>query len=611
VATGPEKVNATVGETLDMAGKTPGRKANPAPQSVLDSPAFPEANTGPASTGPTETGPTETGPTETGPASAAAVTNTPGAHCGAAMMHLLRDYGVDTVFGIPGVHTLELYRGIADADLRHITPRNELGGAFMADGYARATGRPGVCTLITGPGLTYATTAIAQAYSDSIPMLVLTAVNARRHLNMGRGKLHEIPDQRAVSAPMTAWSHTLVDPDDMPLVVARAFASFATQRPRPIHIEVPIDVMPMPVGAPRTPRPLPLIPAPHPDRIAEAVALLAAAEAPTIIVGGGAWQAGAEITALADRIGAAVTSTVAGKGIVSESHPLSAGMCLSDRAVDARLAATDVALIIGSELSDADIWIEGPLPLPAKTIRIDIDPEELQADYPVAVPILGDAALAVAAIRAGLGPAPASVDAVRAQSAAWARSMRAHLRDTRGLRATHMAVLDTVRAALPADAIVFNDMTQIAYSGHDLFTTEDPRLWNHPCGFGTLGYAVPAAIGAKIGCPDRPVAALVGDGGFQFTSQELATAVENRLSLPILIWNNDAYGEIRQGLSERRIPPIGVTLENPDFTTLAATYGARSNRPTTHAALKASIEVALEAPVPTVIVIDEARFAHG
>ncbi|MCR9255524.1 MAG: 5-guanidino-2-oxopentanoate decarboxylase [Alphaproteobacteria bacterium] len=576
-----------------MAGKPRGRKPKPAPKSVIETAAATLPLAGAAT------------------AEKPLLDNLPDDHCGAALMHLLRGYGVDTVFGIPGVHTLELYRGIADADLRHITPRNELGAAFMADGYARATGRPGVCTLITGPGLTYAATAIAEAYSDSIPMLVITAVNARRHLNMGRGKLHEMTDQRAFSAPMTGWSHTLHDPDDMPLVIARAFAKFATERPRPIHIEVPIDVMPLPVQAPRQSRPLPKIPAPHPDRIAEAAAVLAEARDPTIILGGGAWQAGAAITALAERLGAVVMSTVAGKGIVPESHPLSAGMCLSDRAVDGRLVNTDVALVIGSELSDADIWIEGPLPLPERTVRIDIDADELQGDYPVMVPVLGDAGLSVDALLERLGPPPAEIAATAGRARAWAAEMKAKLRATDGLKTVHRDVLDTIRQALPDDAMVFNDMTQIAYAGHDLFPVDGPRLWNHPCGFGTLGYAVPAAIGAKIGCPDRVVTALVGDGGLQFTSQELATAVENGLSLPIFVWNNNAYGEIRLGLEDRNIPPIGVNLENPDFIKLAAAYGARANAPTTHAALSASIEVALTQPVPTLIIIDEDKFKPG
>ena len=523
-------------------------------------------------------------------------------------MALLKDYGVDTVFGIPGVHTVEMYRGIEASGLRHIVARNELGATFMADGYARITGKPGVCTLITGPGLTYAATAIAEAYADSIPLLILTAVNARRDLGMGRGKLHEITNQRALSAPITAWSHTVLDPDDMPLIVARAFAKLTAERPRPIHLEFPTDVLPLPVNAPKTKRALPLPPGPHPACVEEAVTLLKTAETPSIIVGGGAWGAVDPLRALAERLGAVVMSTVAGKGILPESHPLSAGMCLSDRRVDGRLFATDVAIVVGSELSDADIWIEGPLPLPENTIRIDLDSEELQADYPVKVPMLGDAALSLQALVDGLGQRPSSVNKTAETSQEWAAAMKGLAQRTEGLRTLHQSVLATMRDVLAPDAVVFNDMTQIAYAGHDLFLTEGPRQWNHPCGFGTLGYALPAAIGAKIAAPDRQVVALAGDGGLQFTLQELATAVENQLSLPIIVWDNKGFGEIRDSLMSSQVPAIGVDLQNPSFTKLAEAYGARSNTPTTPAALKASLEIALKHDRPTLIILSQDRF---
>jgi len=162
------------------------------------------------------------------------------ATCGEVLVHLLESYGVDHVFGIPGVHTVELYRGLARSSIRHVTPRHEQGAGFMADGYARTRGKPGVCFIITGPGMTNITTAMGQAYADSIPMLVISSVQSRSQLGGGRGKLHELPNQSALVAGVAAFSHTLMSAAELPSVLARAFAVFQAGRPRPVHIEIPL-----------------------------------------------------------------------------------------------------------------------------------------------------------------------------------------------------------------------------------------------------------------------------------------------------------------------------------------------------------------------------------
>ncbi|HMC47237.1 MAG TPA: thiamine pyrophosphate-binding protein, partial [Caballeronia sp.] len=201
--------------------------------------------------------------------------------CGEVLVRLLEHYGVELVFGIPGVHTVELYRGLATSTLRHVTPRHEQGAGFMADGYARVTGKPGVCFIITGPGMTNIATAMAQAYADSIPMLVISSVNNTRQLGGGTGRLHELPSQRDVFAGLTAFSHTLLDADELPQVLARAFAVFATARPRPVHIEIPLDVIVAPARD-TTSRVvvLPAKPAGAPAALDEATALLANARRP-------------------------------------------------------------------------------------------------------------------------------------------------------------------------------------------------------------------------------------------------------------------------------------------------------------------------------------------
>ncbi|HWT98569.1 MAG TPA: thiamine pyrophosphate-binding protein, partial [Terriglobales bacterium] len=173
--------------------------------------------------------------------------------CGEFVVKLLEAYGIDTVFGIPGVHTVELYRGLAGSSMRHITPRHEQGAGFMADGYARVTGKPGACFIITGPGMTNILTAMGQAYADSIPMLVISSVNRTEHLGMAEGRLHELRSQRDMVSGVAAFSHTILHPEQLPEVMARAFALFASARPRPVHIEIPIDVIAAPIDPARLP----------------------------------------------------------------------------------------------------------------------------------------------------------------------------------------------------------------------------------------------------------------------------------------------------------------------------------------------------------------------
>jgi acetolactate synthase I/II/III large subunit len=215
--------------------------------------------------------------------------------CASAIVSLLQGYGVDTVFGIPGVHTIELYRALPASGIRHVTPRHEQGAAFMADGYARSTGRPGVCILISGPGLTNAATPIAQAFSDSVPMLIVSAVHRRKDIGLGRGYLHELKGQRELMAQITAFSHTLLDTANLREVLGRAFAVFGAARPRPVHIEVPIDLMDAEYSGSLVPLPIPAKPAPDPASIARAAEILSRAKRPLAIAGGGASGASVEL----------------------------------------------------------------------------------------------------------------------------------------------------------------------------------------------------------------------------------------------------------------------------------------------------------------------------
>ncbi len=527
--------------------------------------------------------------------------------CGQALVRLLEAYGVDTVFGIPGVHTLDLYRGLAGSDICHVVTRHEQGAGFMADGYARATGRPGVCVLITGPGVTNAATPIGQAFSDSVPMLVISSVNARSELGKGWGRLHEITDQRAVMTPLTGFSATALAPDDVPDLLGRAFGLFSSSRPRPVHIEVPIDVLAAAAGGDWVPRAAAGRPGPAAEAVRAAAGCLAESRRPVIILGGGAIAAGAAAQAIAERLGAALVTTTAAKGAVPDTHPLSLGASLSLAPTLDLIAEADCVLALGTELSETDSWVSH-LPMPETLIRVDIDPAKLSDQYPAKVAMVADAAQAASAILEKLAGAAAGTGdrgAVEADlSDRRGRMTRGLPPKTRG----HIAVLEAVRRVLPQTGLIVSDMTQIAYSGNVHYPAERPGQWLHPLGYGTLGYGLPAAIGAKLGAPERAVVALAGDGGFMFTVQELSVAVELELSLPILLWNNEAYGQILDGMVERQIPPIGVRPRNPKFQALAAAFECPAEEPSDLAALETVLSAALERKGPTLIELHEEVF---
>jgi 5-guanidino-2-oxopentanoate decarboxylase len=520
-------------------------------------------------------------------------------NCGEAAMKLLSAYDVDTVFGMAGTMTLELYRGIALAGIRHVQCRNEQGASLMADGYARATGRPGVCTIIAGPGVTNASTGIAQAYCDSQPMLVLSGACATRTQGKGWGAIHELADQAAVTAGFTAFSHMVRYPEELPELLARAYALFRGSRPRPVHLSLPRDVLPEPVEDAWRIRRAPSLPMPDPAAIEEAADRLSKARRPLILVGGGAVGTREALTAIAERIGAPVLSTNAGKGILPESHPLSLGASIVRKPSQDALADADVVLVVGSEISAGDSFLPA-LDIAGDIIRIDIDPTELTSMYAAAVPIQGDARAAMLALAAALsGRRPA---AQRQEGEKWVREVLArNLETMTDVERLHARIWKTLRSVLPADAIVMGDASQLVYSGSFAMPMEAERCWYYSGTYCSLGVALPMAIGAKIGAPQRPVIAVAGDGGIMFTINELATAVEERLALPVIVWNNDALKEIVDQMDRRQIPRIGVEPRSPDFMRLAEGFGCHAVRAASAEHLAQSVRDALRADRPTVI----------
>jgi 5-guanidino-2-oxopentanoate decarboxylase len=513
-------------------------------------------------------------------------------------MKLLAAYEVDTVFGMAGTMTVGLYGGIALAGVRHVQCRNEQGASLMADGYARATGKPGVCTIIAGPGVTNAATGIAQAYCDSQPMLVLSGACATRTHGKGWGAIHELADQAAVTAGFTAFSAMVRYPEEVPELLARAFAIFRGSRPRPVHLSLPRDILPDTVEGDWKTRRAPSLPMPDPAAIDEAADLLAQAKRPLILVGGGAVGTRLALTAIAEQIGAPVLSTNAGKGILPESHPLSLGCSIVQTSSQQALADADVVLLVGSEVGQGDSFLP-TLDISGDIIRIDIDPTELTSVYSAAVPIQADARAALLALASALArrkpvqrsPGEMRVRDILARNAAGMTS----------LEKQHAQVWRILRSVLPADAIVMGDATQIVYSGSFALPMERERCWYYSGTYCALGVALPMAIGAKIGAPHRPVIAVAGDGGIMFTVNELATAVEERLALPVIVWNNDALNAIVEQMDRQQVPRIGVEPKSPDFLQLAQSLGCHASRALSAEHLAQAVRDALVADRPTLI----------
>ena len=537
---------------------------------------------------------------------------------GEALLDLLKDNGVELVFGVPGNHTVALYRGFADAGIRHVTCRHEQGAAFMADGYARATGRPGVCVLISGPGLLNAATAIAQARADSVPMLVISGVASVHDLGMQRGTLHELPDQHATAASFCRSSATVLDPNNLPELVARAFALFRTQRPGPAHLEIPLDLMEAPMAAPHVRPPAVLgAPGPHPQVLSRAADMLGNADRPLIVLGGGAKDAAHAITVLAETADCPVLNTVNGKGVLPMEHPLAVGGSPSQPALRNAMAEADVLLAIGTEMAetDYDLLMAAPLAEHPRLIRIDIDPEQLLIPQSPALGLVCDAAAGARALAdrlmaRSLGDGrmhESKREGGQSQGSERAYALRAAIRTETHYHQEVQAFFQAVIEAAP-DAIIVGDSTRPTYYAAWQLERSRPRSYFHSAsGFGTLGYALPAAFGAALASGD-PVIALIGDGGIQFTLPELSTAAELELPVPVIVWHNQGYREIENSMRAKNVPVESARIDAPDFAAAAAAHGAGYAMPQSLAELTTAIRTALAAKPPTLIEVQENTF---
>ncbi|TGQ86915.1 5-guanidino-2-oxopentanoate decarboxylase [Mesorhizobium sp. M8A.F.Ca.ET.208.01.1.1] len=519
---------------------------------------------------------------------------------GEALISLLEAHGVDTVFGIPGVHTVELYRGLARSRIRHVTPRHEQGAGFMADGYARASGRPGVAFVITGPGLTNTITAMGQARADSVPMLVISGVNATDTLGKGLGFLHELPDQRGMMEKVALFSERITEAAELPGALARAFALFSSARPGPVHIEIPTDVMVKPADGLAAALSNAAPPAPDARAIAEAAKLIKVARRPMILAGGGARKAEAPLRRLAERLGAPVVETTNARGLM-HGHPLCVPASPSLKAVRALMAEADLVIGAGTEFgpTDYDGYGDGGFVLPSNLIRIDIGADQL-ARRPVTVAIQADCAVAIEALLAAIDPAHSAGEDGHGRAAAGRKAAFAELSPA---YAAQVRAVEMIRDALPG-AIIVGDSTQPIYAANLYYDHDRPGGWfNAATGFGALGYGPPAAIGAALAVPDAPVVCLTGDGGFQFTLPEIAVALDSEAPVIFVVWNNRGYREIETSMLDVGVEPVGVSPAPPDFCKLAEAYGISAERLADIDALPQALRHARATGLPRVIEI--------
>ena len=522
---------------------------------------------------------------------------------GEKLAYLLDAYGVEIVSGIPGTHTIELYRGLPSTQLRHITPRHEQGAGFLADGYARVTGKPAACITVSGPGALNIATAMGQALADSIPMLVISADNKTYHKGLGEGRLHETPDLQAVMAQCSRWSHTLARADELPGVMARTFAIFNSERPGPVHLTIPLDIITANADHVNAESwALPGKPAPHPDQIKRAAQILNQCQRPVLALGGGATDAASLAVSLAEILDAPVTTTHNAKGIIPAQHSLYVGGSPTQDTVQQLYAEADVVLAIGTELgeTDYDFFFREKTRMSPGLIRIDIDPRQFSRNEKPALAILGDAGLSIEALLPLLHKNQDRNGAQRCDA----------VRDTlhRTVNQDYQDFFDTLQQTLP-DLILIGDSTQPAYVAATQYDAPSPRSFAAAgTGFGTLGFALPAAFGAKLGSPDRPVVALVGDGGFQFTINELSTAVEANIPVAVIVWNNKSYGQIASNFRDAGMEPLACDIHSPNFLEVARAYGCQAVEVKDHAALKLALLGAQDHNVPTVIEVPESAF---
>ena len=526
---------------------------------------------------------------------------------GQALVRQLRAEGVDTVFALPGVQIMAAFDALyeARADIRMVHVRHEQATTYMADGYSRATGKPGVAMVVPGPGALNATAGLGTAYASGSPVLLISGQIPTESLGKRQGQLHEVEDQLDVFKPITKWAHRVTRVEEVPDAVHEAFRQLTTGRPRPVELEVPPDTLAN-LGDADIIEPEEYPPAAVRARdIAHAVQMLTEAKSPTIIAGSGALSAevGAELLELARIVQAPIMTTQTSKGVIDESDPHYVGTNYVGIGPGARvLAETDVLLAVGTRLA----FRQGSVEKPPRIIQIDADPDEIGRNMEAELGIVADAKVALSQLTAQLRSSGVSKPPRLEQIEGYRNAFQAEIRE---LAPEQTAMIDTVRERLDDDAILVSGSTTVGYWSTLAYEVRQPRTYVTSGYFGTLGYAFPTALGSKVGAPDKQVVALAGDGGFMYSPQELSTAVRYGINVVTVVFNNGMYGASRWDQTHRYGERfIGTDLANPDFVKLAESFGAVGMRTNPDGfgdaltkALDANAPVLLEVEVPNMM----------
>src|SRR5215469_2256847 len=520
---------------------------------------------------------------------------------GEAIVAGLLAHGIDNVFGLPGAQIYGLFDALhrAQPRLRVIGARHEQACSYMALGHARASGRPSVCAVVPGPGVLNAGAGLLTAFGGNQPVLCVTGQVPSGFLDRGRGHLHEMPDQLATLRSFTKWAERIDYPALAPVRIAEAFQQMLSGRPGPAAIEMPWDVFTEAVEVPPcTPLARLAPPAPDPERIEQAARLIGASRSPMIFVGGGAIEAADVVLDLAELIEAPVVAFRTGRGIVSNAHEL--GLTVAE--AYSLWPHTDLMIGIGTRL-EVPFWRWPFRPRGLKSIRIDIDPREMRRFAPDAA-VIADASagtrmLAAAVRRAGRSRTGWREEIRKARAAGEA--------EVNSIQ-PQVAYLRTLRDVLPPDGIVTDEISQVGFASWYGYPVYAPRTFIASGYQGTLGSGYATALGVKVAHPDRPVVAITGDGGFMFTVGELATAVQYGIGVVALVFNNNAYGNVRRDQQESfggRL--LGSELHNPDFVRLAESFGVASARVHSPEALRPVLERALADGRPWLIDVEVPR----
>jgi acetolactate synthase-1/2/3 large subunit len=515
---------------------------------------------------------------------------------GQALVKSLRNNGIDTIFGLPGVQMDATFNALYDEGnaIRVIHSRHEQGAAYMAFGYAHATGRVGAYTVVPGPGLLNTTAALATAYGCNTRVLAVAGEIPSTTKGRGLGQLHEIPDQLALIRGLTKSAESIDHPSDAPRAVNEAFRQLTSGRPRPVEVEMPWDVMASeaevdllePVAA--TPPP-PL----DGERIEQAARLLGAAKNPMIFVGGGAIGAAEEVRQLGEMLQAPISSNRQGRGLVSDHHYLA----LSHLTARSLWPTADVVLAVGTRMqSQRMVWgIDDDLTV----IHIDIDPTEIKRVSKPAVGIVADAKQALDALIPEVAKHNGARPSREAELTALKSGIIAELHERLG---PQMSFIDVLRGALPEDGILVDELTQVGYVARVGYPVYQPRTFLTSGYQGTLGYGYATALGVKVAMPDRKVLSINGDGGFMYNVQELSTAVKHNIDVVAVVFADGAFGNVQRMQKELwggRV--IATDFANPDFVALAESFGVGAHKATTPAELSTALDAAFAETGPSLI----------